>query len=77
MDQDLVEGVDYIVEDGFFVFTRSYLLRRGSCCENGCRHCPYGFHERGSGDGKAPAEGKTGRTLPGNPDDAARVRGNA
>jgi len=24
--------------------TREYLLSRGYCCENGCRHCPYGFN---------------------------------
>lgn len=23
--------------------SRDYLLRRGYCCENGCRNCPYGF----------------------------------
>ena len=23
--------------------TREFLLRRGSCCQNGCRNCPYGF----------------------------------
>lgn len=26
---------------GLFVMTRGYLLRRGSCCSAGCRHCPY------------------------------------
>jgi hypothetical protein len=23
--------------------TREYLLWRGTCCQNGCRNCPYGF----------------------------------
>jgi len=23
------------------VFTRYYLLDRGSCCQQGCRHCPF------------------------------------
>lgn len=23
--------------------TRDYLLRRGTCCGNGCRHCPYDY----------------------------------
>ncbi|HEY8413442.1 MAG TPA: ABC transporter substrate-binding protein [Pyrinomonadaceae bacterium] len=32
---------DYYVEGEAFVFTRSYLLRRGYCCGSGCRHCPY------------------------------------
>lgn len=31
----------YIDEQGRVVFTKKYLLRRGYCCENGCRHCPY------------------------------------
>ena len=26
---------------GYFVFTAVYLAARGSCCESGCRHCPY------------------------------------
>lgn len=26
---------------GFFVMTAAYLAARGSCCGNGCRHCPY------------------------------------
>jgi hypothetical protein len=39
----LVEGVDYTMENGFMVFTAFYLLKRGYCCESGCRNCPYGF----------------------------------
>lgn len=26
---------------GFFVMTAAYLADRGTCCGNGCRHCPY------------------------------------
>jgi len=26
---------------GLFVLTASYLAERGTCCETGCRHCPY------------------------------------
>jgi hypothetical protein len=26
---------------GLFVFTAEYLADRGSCCDSGCRHCPY------------------------------------
>jgi hypothetical protein len=37
----LVEGIDYHVEDGRWVFTAFYHLKRGFCCGNGCRHCPY------------------------------------
>ena len=34
---------DYYMENGLMVFTASYHLKRGYCCKNGCRHCPYGF----------------------------------
>lgn len=37
----LEEDKDYYVERGAMVFTSSYLKRRGYCCGNGCRHCPY------------------------------------
>jgi iron complex transport system substrate-binding protein len=37
----LEERRDYYVENGAMVFTDSYLFRRGYCCDNGCRHCPY------------------------------------
>jgi Family of unknown function (DUF5522) len=43
MPEQLVEGIDYYVENGFAVFTAHYLRNRGYCCESGCRHCPYGF----------------------------------
>jgi hypothetical protein len=26
---------------GYVVMTRAFLLARGACCEQGCRHCPY------------------------------------
>jgi iron complex transport system substrate-binding protein len=37
----LQEGRDYVFETGLMVFTASYLKRRGYCCGNGCRNCPY------------------------------------
>ena len=41
---ELKEGRDYYREgNGLIVFTSDFLLRRGFCCENGCRHCPYGY----------------------------------
>ncbi|GEM_PF-907338 len=39
----LKEGVDYYMENGLFVLTAHYLEKRGYCCKNDCRHCPYGF----------------------------------
>jgi hypothetical protein len=26
---------------GYQVFTAAYLAQRGTCCDTGCRHCPY------------------------------------
>jgi uncharacterized protein DUF5522 len=40
-ESSLVEGEDYYLEGAAMVFTARFLLRRGYCCENGCRHCPY------------------------------------
>jgi hypothetical protein len=28
-------------ESGLFVLTAAYLKGRGTCCDQGCRHCPY------------------------------------
>jgi len=32
----------YFNEAGLMVFKASYHLKRGYCCKNGCKHCPYG-----------------------------------
>ncbi len=37
----LQEGIDYYLENELFVLTEWYYLKRGRCCGNGCRHCPY------------------------------------
>ena len=37
----LVENEDYYLDHGLMVLTARYHLRRGYCCEQGCRHCPY------------------------------------
>lgn len=38
-----VEKEDFYMENGFVVFKESYHLKRGYCCGNKCRHCPYNF----------------------------------
>jgi hypothetical protein len=40
-DDGLVEGRDFYTENGYRVMTAAFLARRGFCCANGCRHCPY------------------------------------
>ena len=38
-----IENEDYYLEKGRVIFTKSYLLKKESCCgnKNNCRHCPY------------------------------------
>jgi hypothetical protein len=38
------EGLDYYYNDeGMMVLTAHYLLNRGYCCGNGCKHCPFDY----------------------------------
>lgn len=40
----MIEGVDYYLnENGLMVFTAAYHLKRGSCCKNKCKHCPWNY----------------------------------
>lgn len=41
-----IEGLHYYKEGSAWVFTELYHLLRGHCCENGCRHCVYGFKKK-------------------------------
>lgn len=66
----LKENIDYYInEDGNFVFTREYHLKRGYCCKNKCLHCPWDYGkpknkagEKLSGNSKSgidqPADGQ-------------------
>ena len=38
---ELQPGEDYYYEGPYLVFTAQYHLKRGTCCNSGCRHCPY------------------------------------
>ncbi|MDH5475778.1 MAG: DUF5522 domain-containing protein [Cyclobacteriaceae bacterium] len=44
--ESLIENKDYYLENGKWVFTAHYHLNRGYCCENLCRHCPYGSKKK-------------------------------
>jgi hypothetical protein len=45
----------YLTPHGLLVFTEKYHLKRGYCCQSGCRHCPYGFAKRDArGTGRQP-----------------------
>ena len=37
---------EYYFDGPYMVFTEAYHLRRGSCCQSGCRHCPWGFRRK-------------------------------
>lgn len=40
----LIEGEDfYYNREGYVVLTEKYHLKKGSCCGNGCLHCPYNY----------------------------------
>jgi hypothetical protein len=41
---------DFYFEDGLMVFTAAYHLKRGYCCENRCRHCPYEDRQDDAGE---------------------------
>jgi len=40
------DGDYYLTPDGYRCFTTQYHLKRGYCCESGCKHCPYGYSTR-------------------------------
>ena len=37
----LIENVDYVIDEGLYVFSKWYLIKQGECCSNGCKNCPY------------------------------------
>ncbi len=36
-----LEPEDFYYENGLMVFTAAYHLKRGYCCNSGCKHCPF------------------------------------
>jgi len=40
-DKNIRDFPDYYIENELYIFKSGYLLSRGYCCGNGCRHCPY------------------------------------
>ncbi|MCC2548854.1 DUF5522 domain-containing protein [Hymenobacter sp. BT175] len=55
--QPLQPGDFYFTPDGLMVFTEQYHRRRGSCCQSGCRHCPWGFSRATGKDAGGSARG--------------------
>lgn len=46
----LKEKEDFYMENGFMVFTEKYHKKRGYCCKNKCRHCPWKYGEKQQGN---------------------------
>lgn len=42
----LVEGEDYTIENGLWVFTKEYHLKRGYCCKSMCKNCPWNYKKK-------------------------------
>ena len=38
---EMLDPEDFYFENGLMVLTEQYLRKRGYCCGNACRHCPY------------------------------------
>ena len=46
-ENKLIEGEDfYYIPEGYKCLTEKHHLKRGYCCKNGCRHCPYGYDKK-------------------------------
>lgn len=43
-DSAVAAGIDHYIDPHtrLLVMTAQYLRDRGYCCDNGCRHCPWG-----------------------------------
>lgn len=41
MSKDLINNVDYYIEGERVIFTALAHIKRGHCCGEQCRHCPY------------------------------------
>lgn len=41
MKDEFIRNVHYYLENDRVIFTEKWLIKRGECCGNGCRHCPF------------------------------------
>lgn len=55
---------DWIVDaNGFYIASRAFLIRRGFCCANQCRNCPYINWRNSPTWEPLPAEAVQGATV--------------
>lgn len=53
------EGIDYYFnEQGLMVFTAAYHLKRGTCCKNECKHCPWNYGRNNGQNSPIPSINK-------------------
>jgi hypothetical protein len=58
----MIEGEDfYFNEDGLMVFTEAYHRKRGTCCKNKCRHCPWNYGRNKGSVGAVPPAVKSNK----------------
>ena len=38
---ELAKDEYYYSKEGYIIFTEKYHLKRGYCCNNNCKHCPF------------------------------------
>lgn len=50
---------DFYFDGPYLVFTAAYHLKRGYCCQSGCRHCPYGFRKDAAASADEPDRKET------------------
>ena len=43
IDKNQKQNEDFYFEEGLLIMTEAYHLKRGVCCGNRCRHCPYEY----------------------------------
>jgi biotin synthase-like enzyme len=43
---DLEPDDFYHSPEGYIIFTDKYHLKRGYCCKNNCKHCPFGYDKK-------------------------------
>jgi len=36
----------YLSDEGYIIFTETYHLKRGYCCQSGCKHCPWNYGKK-------------------------------
>jgi biotin synthase-like enzyme len=41
MKNNSIKDIDYYKDGERVVFTALFHIKRGECCGNGCRHCPF------------------------------------